>query len=598
MNPRPGILIVALLSIADSGLAQVCAEPPAPALEFDDALDASRRLRRMALTLLGTTPTPAQYDEILTITDPTVQDARLDAIALEMLGSTKFYEQMVRFGHEWFGVGAYTTGGGGEGYQGDMQGHLFVCPAGSTFPGSLYHSGELGSASNACFGLDPSGNVATIAQLSVEPWWAPGTLVHVVGQAASGVSEVLDAYGDVHDCGLASGGYWDPGLAFGCGCGPNLVWCSPLRGLGAGSTHDLGVQRRHPYEEPARLLAHLVWYDRPLSDLVLGNYSVGTNWLRALYVRLGRQAGNKTLDANTSWWRPDEDSSPRDPLHPSPGDPQAWREFVVEELNPHSLALTPGRQRSGSLERHYAYDPRTTLEPALGIPSAGVLTMIGTNSSFSRERVRAARLLEAFACMSFSPPSADQVFPPYTRDPATGGTCMHCHMTLDPAAIAFKRWEFGGDSYYVPWPFMSGIGRFRVTADWLSGNYPYHDGPGFRMKTTFLPDTVMTPVTPEQVAHNPEALLLDTIPASYSLFGEPGNGTMGPLGFGKILVTSGEFDRCTVRRFYERIVGRALDPAIESAYIDRLAADFVAGGRQLRPFLLHLMAQPEFRRGL
>ena len=299
--------------------------------------------------------------------------------------------------------------------------------------------------------------------------------------------------------------------------------------------------------------------------------------------------GSKATDANTTWWRPDLDTAPRDPMHPTPNDPQAWREFVVEDLEPFHLS-----------DRNYRFDPRTTTEPAKGLPTAGVLTMMGAMSSFPRERVRAARFLEIFACQSFSPPPADVHFPPYEVDPATGGTCLHCHKTLDPAAISFKRWDFTPfPSYYVPWPFIPGVGDQRITAAWLSGQYP-HSGssPGFRWRNAFLPNTVMTPITPEQLAANPEAVLLDTMPADYTLLGEHGDGTMGPLGFGKILIRSGEFDRCAARRLYAMFVGRELNPASEKRFIDKLAREFVAGNRQLRPFIRYLFEQPEFRRGL
>ena len=119
-------------------------------------------------------------------------------------------------------------------------------------------------------------------------------------------------------------------------------------------------------------------------------------------------------------------------------------------------------------------------------------------------------------------------------------------------------------------------------AAWLSGQYPYSSGPGFRWKNAFLPDTVMTPVTQAQITANPEAVLLDTMPSDYTLLGESGDGTMGPLGFGKILVTSGAFDRCAVKRMYERFVGRALDPAVERLYIEKLAREFVVGLGHLR----------------
>lgn len=568
--------------IACSAFAQdQCRPAPVSTDPPKDLLTDTRLLRRVSLALTGVTPPVSKY-EALIAAPMDGRAAALDAEIDALLASPRFYEQMLRFGHDWLAVPAYTKGAQGDAYQGDMSGHLFRCGGATAHPGAFYSVGENGSPGAQC-------ELTTVETNTVEPWWAPGTMVTVLGKAGSAITTVMDSMGRTVDCGIANGGYYDPSIAAGCGCGPNLVWCSPLSGLSAGSNFDLfDGQRRHPFEEPARLLAHLAWYDRPLSDLIVGNYSVGTNWLRALYVRQGRQQG--ATDVTVSWWKASTDPSPRDPLHPTPEDPQAWREFTVETLNPYLLA-----------RRDYAFDPRTTTQPPDGLPAAGVLTMMGSLSAFPRERVRAARFLEMFACSTFSPPPANAMFPPYAGDPATGGTCLHCHRALDPAAIFFKRWDFGAGSYYVPWPFMPGVGRWRVTPAWVSGQYPHSAGdtsPGFRWRNAFVPGTVMTPTTAAEATTNTEALLLDTMPPDYSLLGATSDGTMGPLGFGKLLVSSGEFDRCAVRKLYARFVGRELDPAVEGAYLDALTREFVARERKLKPFVKHLFTQQEFRRGL
>ncbi|WP_141331898.1 DUF1549 domain-containing protein [Myxococcus sp. AB025B] len=591
------------LIVSDAHAQQCEPEPTAPEDPPEDPMSDTRVLRRIVLGLTGTTPTLEQYEAMEAAATPAARATLLRSTLDEVLASPKFYERMVRFGHEWITVGAYTTGAQGDAYQGDMSGHLHRCDANSLHPGAYYavNEFETGSPNQQCQDKDGAGNPAVPEVHTVEPWWAPGTTVQVLGKAGGDTRTVTDTRtGKVLDCGVASGGYYDPALNRGCGCGPNLIWCSPLAGLGSGGTGSLNGQRRHPYEEPARLFAHLAWHDRPLSDLVVGNYTVGTNWLRALYVRFGRQMGNAVVDQNTTWWRPDVGNEPRDPMHPTPNDPQAWREFVVEQLEPFHLALTPDKSRSGGMERTYRFDPRTTTEAPLGLPAAGVLTMMGSMSSFPRERVRAARFLEIFACQNFSPPPADVHFPPLEIDPATGGTCLHCHKTLDPAAIAFKRWDFTPfPSSYVPWPFIGGMGNQRVTAEWLSGKYPHTgNAPGQRWKNAFLPNTVLTPVTPEELKANPEAVLLDTMPESYTLLGQHGDGTMGPLGFGKLLVRSGEFDRCAARKLYAMFIGRELNPATEKGFIDKLAREFVAGERKLRPFIRYLFEQSELRRGL
>lgn len=77
-----------------------------------------------------------------------------------------------------------------------------------------------------------------------------------------------------------------------------------------------------------------------------------------------------------------------------------------------------------------------------------------------------------------------------------------------------------------------------------------------------------------------------------------GDGTYGPLGFGKILLGSGQFDTCATRRVAELVLGRALDPVTEPGYIDALTTKFVNGGRRVRPFIRELLREPSVRRGL
>lgn len=552
-----------------------------------DQLSKTRLLRRVVLGLSGTTPTDTQYAELLAKPTAAEQSAYVDSTLEALLGSPRFYERMVDFGHDWMPVGAF--GIGGDAYQMSMAGHLFTCGGSTAHPGALFHQGEYpgGSNANICDDKDGAGAAITPIVNQVEPWWAPGTMVTVIGKAGTTTATVT-INGQTKDCGIASGGYYDPVLPPGCGCGPGLSWCAPFSGLNGRSNTSEKLQSRHPYEEPARLFAHLVWHDRPLSDLVTGDYTVATNMLRALYVRMARMGGQSQIDQNTTWWLPASDPSPRDPLHPTPNDLLAWREVKMSALNPLLIS-----------DRSYQFDPRTTTDAPAGLPAAGVLTMMGSMYAFPRERVRAARWMETFACQSFQPPPADQHFPPYSADPATSGTCLHCHRTIDPAAIFFKRWDYSRrDSYYVPWPLIPGVGPWRVTPAMLSGQYPYQDGAEFRWRTAFNPETILTPVTAAQIAANPEAVFLDTMPQSYTLLGQHGDGTMGPLGFGKILVASGAFDRCAVRRMYQRFVGRQLDPAAEKLVIDALAKRFSDGGRKVKPFVRYLMSTEEFRRGL
>lgn len=555
------------------------APPLAPTPSYDDQLSPTRLLRRVVITLTGHGPTDDQYAAMQAATSDAAREQVLSAAIDEALASPAFYDQMLAFGHDWLRVGRYTAGAANETYWGHMSGSLLPCAADTANPGALIVRGETS-------GADAPAACDTGPVVTVEPWWAPGTTVRVVGRAGNGVRShpLADGSGE-YTCGLFEGAYFTAGNADEpgsppCGCGPNLIYCHPGgNGFEQKTSNNDELQRRMAWDEPARLLAHIAWHDRPLSDLVLGDYSVGPNKLRHLYVRHARQnLANVGLD-DSNWWQ-NLDEVPADPHHDS-RDPLAWREFVVESVHPHLLS-----------DRDYHYDPRDTTEPPLGFPAAGVLTMMGSQSSFARERVRAARWLEIFACKEFSPPPSEIQFNAFDVDPATSGTCQHCHTLIDPAAIFFKRWDFGGH-YIAKTPLMPGIGDWLIPTDRSRFDQPYA-----RWTQSWLPNTVLTPVTEADIAFNPYAIVMDMLPSDQRLLGLASDGTVGPLGFGKILVESGEFDRCASSRLAERILGRRPDPGREAGYAAALTRAFVESGRQVKPFVRHLLGRPEMRRGL
>jgi hypothetical protein len=554
----------------------------------------TRRLRRISLALHRRVPKIEEYEALLAAADP---EAALQKAIDDALTSTDFYEQLVDFGHQWITNGEFSVGAIGDAYSGNMSTNVKRCGDMTKHPGAFYIAGESNyDEFKACDDGIVQGNSAPLPVQSVEPWWAPGTKVTVVGNAIK-QDLTFVSNGTEIQCASAHTLYYNSGPSDtpGCGCGPNLVWCFPGGGDSLGATD----QRRHVWDEPARLVAHLGWYDRPLSDLVTGNYTVANNMIRAEYLRLARRTGSyPELDKNTTWWRAGDDPGPRDPLHPDPNDPEAWREFVVEELAPFLKAATPNRQASGDLSRAFSWDPRTSTDPSPGIAAAGVFTMAGANSSFVRERPRAARYLEMFACLKFTPPPAALALGAPGHDIATSGTCQHCHKVMDPVAVAFKRWDYQPNGNGLDAAMLVDVGPWKITNEQLAGAYPYGTSPYRRWAGSWLPGTTLTPATADDVAKNPGVLADDTIPTSYEILGVHPDGTSGPLGFGKVLVTSGAFDRCAVQKLYARFIGHELDPAAESRYIDALAGDFTKGGRKVRPFVKLLLGKPEFQRGL
>ncbi len=563
-------------------------------------LSPSRMVRRVQLSLLGRPPTLEELDAIENAATPEAQEVALTELIDNDLKSVEFYHQSMRFAHDWFRVGAHNEHANiSHGY---FTGHLAIelheCPATSV------HAGSLGLLNNyPQYGDPPSVCDDPTAKVNVvQPWWAPDTTVSVIGRAGSPTPETAVRKDGVYDCGVANVGDrsnlpFDNSPNPTCGCGPHLVYCIPPKNGRLANTwsfapNDAESSRRIASEEVARLYAHLVWYDRPLSDFLVGNYTVAPLWLKHMYVRAARfDAENASLD-ESRWWDPAEWNTPADPEHAA-GTPLAWHEVVSENLHPNLLSLTPGHalaSGAAALARSAKFDPR--VEPSTsfkGIPAAGALTTLVAQASYTRERVRGARWLETLTCRTFVPPPPDIVFNEFHKDPATEGNCQHCHVLIDPAAIFFKRWSFTGGGVVVLGGF--GKGQFATTTD--TTHVPF-----VRWLKAFDPGTVLTPVTPAQAAQNPDARFIDYLEPPQTLFGSSGDGTYGPLGFGKILIETGEFDRCAVRQLYQRFVGPKLEPGTHEALIEELRARFLANDRKVRPFVRELLKRPEFRKGL
>lgn len=546
------------LCVALGVLASLGVEPASAQSESEPhELSALRQLRRASLALTDQQPSVAQYEALLALPQE-ARGAAVEAAIEEMLDSEAFAAALVGWGHEYLSVSSYDERVDGGNWVASRAIQLEPCGQGTRHAGALgtfNGSARLGDPASLC---DDAG--AFVAD--IEPWWAPGTTVPVIGNAARETTEA-----DGEDCGIAALLLRNVLREFeGCSCGPNLIYCArrdsvPYRSRGYdGSNHDLTAQRRSAFEEPARLLSHIVMNDRPFTDLVLGDYTVVNQGLYHMYQRAARQNPDNAWMDDVEWWR-------------GWGDQAQWREVPFEELHPHLLA-----------DRQYRYDPRQEDEPPLGVPSAGVLTSLVSNTSFARERVRASRWLERLTCREFSPPPADVQFAPYQRDPGTEGVCQHCHQAIDPAAIHFKRFFDGG-------AYIAGIGP------WQYDRLVSYSEARLRFENAFISDTLMTPVSAQRLEENPDARFIDFLPPTETLFGQVSDGTIGPLGFGKMIVASGEFDRCAVMRTYERFGGRELIRGQDEALIEELLAHYLSEGRNIRALIRHIFGRPAFKRG-
>ncbi len=509
--------------------------------------------------------------------DPAAQETWLATAADRLLADPQFYDSMFELGRRWMSIPYVPNAADVPEYFLVQQQPIMRCP-GDTMHAGRWASPNVYDNMQPCNGLNADGSTAVVR--TVEPWWAEGTTVEVVGHAGD---DRITLNGT--DCGAQMNAAFAPERHRPCGCGPNLTFCNPsFRGDLAQWPEFISGNpqgnRRLAQEEAARLFAHIAWHDRPLTDLITSTYSVGPVKVQSNYVRFARRLGATELDGDQSWWRSSRWTSPTDPHH-EPTDPWAWSEFEIPTRNPYLLA-----------DRDYHFDPRTEASGTMrGIPAAGVLTMPGTLGALTRERIRGARFLEMFACENFVPPPADAEFDLYTNDPATGGNCMYCHTRIDPASIHFRRFMRVGGRLDI-----LGVGTSHH-AGWHTQRYPFGGDPFERMARLWAPETKMTPVSEEIAEMNPESRWIDFLPPDQTLYGQISDGTVGPLGFAKLIINSGLFDRCAVRRLHEQVIGRDINPTTESGYLESLAQVFREHDRQLRPFIRHLLTSAEFRGG-
>lgn len=567
---------------ADDDAPAVCAPVDDPAVvvtgDADDVLAAARRLRRVSFALRGTPPTDAEYDALAAAGSEESQQAFVDSFIDQTLDTPVFYQTVFEMGREWLNVPLIPSTADEPEYGAQQQRALQRCDDGTPHAGQWHYvRGDDGVCDDA--------NAETLA---IEAWWSPGLTETLVGHAANTrATGTGSREGNPVPIDCIDGPDGD------CGCGPHAAWCHAdyefYSGFESFVHYNETGQRRELSEEPARYLAHLAFNDRPLSDLILSHTSVGTTNVQAAYVMQGIKGGRIDLLDDTSWWDPDDYvSAAVDPLHDA-GDPNAWREYDVSARNPFFLAA-----------RDTKFDPRVDVGPSPGIPASGVLTSLGFLDAFPRERLRAARALENLACESLDPPQGIE-FNAYIRDPAREGTCQHCHRRIDPSAIHFKRFGKAGSAFegFGAEYLMPGVGaHWQFDTVWRTGAYPFHGEPFAQWNRWYVADTALTPVTQEQVDADPTVVFIDFLPPDQTLLGEVSDGTVGPLGFAKMIVAAGAFDRCAVRHLHQQFVGRDIDATREVGYLDALTKEFVDGGRLVRPFVKHLLTSELSKRGL
>lgn len=113
-----------------------------------------------------------------------------------------------------------------------------------------------------------------------------------------------------------------------------------------------------------------------------------------------------------------------------------------------------------------------------------------------------------------------------------------------------------------------------------------------------IPDTVFTPLTQEQLDVNTNACFMDFLPPGQKLLGVESDGTIGPRGFAKILLASGAFDQCAVRRAYKRFGGRTINVGEDAALLKQQVETFVDSNRNMKQLIRNILLDERSRKGI
>lgn len=242
--------------------------------------------------------------------------------------------------------------------------------------------------------VQPDGRTARIeGWVEVEPYWAPGTTIHVCAFDAQ--TRALSAGGRA--CNTRDGSA-DPD----CGCGDNLRWC----GVDALQNQLVSAFA----EDVERRIAASIRADEPYTAIFTSRRAYVNGPIVFYYRNLTRVY----------------DSVPLEPL-------------------PIDVANLP--------ELDYG-DADTWVEIELPEAHAGILTSPLYLLRFQTNRARANRFYDAFLCQPFQPPTgglpvADEV---ETRqaDLQLRAGCRYCHAILEPAASHWGRWTTQGAGFLAP----------------------------------------------------------------------------------------------------------------------------------------------------
>ena len=372
--------------------------------------------------------------------------------------------------------------------------------------------------------------------VEVEPYWAPGTQVKVCAYNAQ--DNLVSPSGT--PCGTkASTG--DPG----CGCGPNLQWCSMPESIDFYGTQTKIGRTIHLSISMAveKTIEKVIMEDRPYTDIFLNN----TTWMNGPIIHFWKYIAHRAphLDRGET--------------------------LLPLALNTATLPDVP------------FWDTENWQPVQLPAYHAGIFTSPVYLIRFTENRRRARQFFEAFLCSPFLPPPGGlDVTPESALEPnlQERDGCKYCHKGLDPAAAYWGRWTNRGAGYLDPLFFpdynqicvdcvTSGGCPFDCGRHYITGGFTTEESAyiGWLQSFQFLKEQDM-----DNVAFGPKLLFQKKI-----LDGSIANGT--------------------TKTAIQWLINRKLEP-FETKWLTELSSGFMASGYSYKALIKAIVTHPYFRRVL
>lgn len=320
-----------------------------------------------------------------------------------------------------------------------------------------------------------------------------------------------------------------------CGCGPEGAWCAPFTGEPARPSRTLTRLLQSLNREPLEIVASVVARDEDYATIFSTRRGMANGALAFMNRYQADQMGELEFSASAA--------------------PESLPDIPVTDTSWHEYVRAP---------QH-----------------SGVLTTPVFLARFPTLRARINRFRTAFLCRPFTP-SSDPPAPPESTCHSESNLarrcgCQYCHASIEPLGAAWGRWAERGTRFLDPASFPS----FDPACAACQGN-------ACPQRCRYY---VTTPLDGDSV---PFLGVLQ--PYLYRSDDEVRRIEAGPRSLVADTLASQEFQSCTVRTTWARLLNRPMSDRESERVLPALIRDFEAHGRSYRALVRAIVTSPAYRR--